>query len=202
MSIGKNVKLFRKQLGISQRELARRIDMTGQMISRIEQETTTPSMDTLRRIAIALKIPFYTLLGEDCECSRELIIAIDQVYPYRESSFSILDILSRDTSIHYEELHSVINKGSSLSKSQEDELFMYLKGLDYDVFQELYQRFRRDDYYSSIVPCVEKDIYPILKNYITEEFKAYGIPLDDEKITKIVDDILEFKSFKIYELLK
>lgn len=59
--IGKNVTKFRGNLSISQRELGRRVGISGQMISKIENNLTNPSMETLKKIAAALECTVYDL---------------------------------------------------------------------------------------------------------------------------------------------
>lgn len=56
-----DLKKNREEADISQRELARRINMSGQMISKIERGETTPSLDTLNKIASALDVPVSSL---------------------------------------------------------------------------------------------------------------------------------------------
>lgn len=51
MTIGEKIKLFREKKKISQRELGRRINKTGQFISLIEQNKSSPSVDTLYAIS-------------------------------------------------------------------------------------------------------------------------------------------------------
>ncbi|MDQ0150067.1 helix-turn-helix domain-containing protein [Eubacterium multiforme] len=64
MSVNENIKFYRKQKKISQRELGRRIKKSGQLISLIEQGKTTPSIDTINKIALALDISADKLLLE------------------------------------------------------------------------------------------------------------------------------------------
>lgn len=61
--IGKNVTKFREKLSISQRELARRVGISGQMISKIENDLTNPSVETLNKIAATLGVTINDLLG-------------------------------------------------------------------------------------------------------------------------------------------
>jgi transcriptional regulator with XRE-family HTH domain len=55
-SIGDILRMYREKAGISQRELGRRIDMSGQMISKIEKNETNPSGETILKIATELNI--------------------------------------------------------------------------------------------------------------------------------------------------
>lgn len=74
MSIGENIKEFRLNKGISQRELARLIGKTGQFISLIEQGRNNPSIETLNKIATVLEVSQYELLvGEPFPETGELI---------------------------------------------------------------------------------------------------------------------------------
>lgn len=66
-NIKENIKEKRERLGISQRELARRIEMSGQMISKIESGSTSPSIETLQLIANALEVSIKDLLEDNTE---------------------------------------------------------------------------------------------------------------------------------------
>ncbi|ACD23218.1 helix-turn-helix transcriptional regulator [Clostridium botulinum] len=60
--VGEKVAKFRKILGISQRELGRRTGLSGQMISKIENNLTNPSLETLGKIASVLNVNLNNLL--------------------------------------------------------------------------------------------------------------------------------------------
>lgn len=60
--IHNNLKIFRKAIGISQRELGRRIKMSGQYIAKIEKGERTPTLETLKKIASALGVELLELL--------------------------------------------------------------------------------------------------------------------------------------------
>lgn len=64
MNLSDKIKNLRIQKGISQRELGRRIGMSGQMISKIEGNRTTPSLETLVKIADAFEVHASTLVPE------------------------------------------------------------------------------------------------------------------------------------------
>ncbi|MDT8715559.1 helix-turn-helix transcriptional regulator [Clostridium sp. 19966] len=69
--IGKNLELIRKFVGISQRELGRRIEMSGQYIAKIEKGERTPTVNTIEKIASALNVEVYELF-EHPKFTREL----------------------------------------------------------------------------------------------------------------------------------
>ena len=77
MSVNEKIKIYRQQKKISQRELGRRINKTGQLISSIERGETTPSMDTIKKIAIALDVSLISLLDDPSEIIDKSGVFID-----------------------------------------------------------------------------------------------------------------------------
>lgn len=59
--VGKRIKLARKEKGLTQEELAERLDIHETTLSRIETGVSNPSVQTLNKIAKALKIPLSEL---------------------------------------------------------------------------------------------------------------------------------------------
>lgn len=70
--IGDNVAKYRKNLNISQRELGRRSGLSGQMISKIENSNTIPSVTTLTKLADALETSVSELWGESETLNKEV----------------------------------------------------------------------------------------------------------------------------------
>jgi transcriptional regulator with XRE-family HTH domain len=65
MSLGQKIQELRRKRGFTSRELATGVQVTSSLISQIEHDKTSPSLDTLRRIAKALGVPLIYLLLED-----------------------------------------------------------------------------------------------------------------------------------------
>jgi len=65
MSLGKKIEDLRRKRGLTTRALAAGAQVTSSLISQIEHGKTSPSLDTLRRIAKALGVPLIYLLLED-----------------------------------------------------------------------------------------------------------------------------------------
>ena len=61
-NVGERIKKLRRKAGLSQHELAlkSRVDLTS--ISEIESGLRNPSLKTLHKIALALKVPMHELL--------------------------------------------------------------------------------------------------------------------------------------------
>lgn len=61
---GENLKTLRKQKGFSQEELATRLHVVRQTISKWEKNLSVPDADTLIRLAEILEVSVSELLGE------------------------------------------------------------------------------------------------------------------------------------------
>ena len=64
MFIGQRVKQLRENKGLSQGDLERLSGMLRTYISRVENGHSVPSLDTLKKFAIALDVPLYQLFCE------------------------------------------------------------------------------------------------------------------------------------------
>ncbi len=62
--LSENIKAIRKSKGLSQQELAVRLNVVRQTVSKWEQGLSVPDADMLISISEALEIPVSTLLGE------------------------------------------------------------------------------------------------------------------------------------------
>ncbi|APM41325.1 hypothetical protein BS101_18390 [Clostridium kluyveri] len=64
MSVGKNIKKYRKSKNLTQKQLAQKIGVIPVTITRYENNKREPNIDTLNEIAKALDVPVYELIGE------------------------------------------------------------------------------------------------------------------------------------------
>ena len=72
MELGQQLKAHRKELGISQDELAEKFFVTRQAVSRWENGETVPNVDTLKLLSKFFDVSINTLLGSPrqlvCQC--------------------------------------------------------------------------------------------------------------------------------------
>lgn len=98
-AIGSNIRMVRKAQGISQTELANRVGSNKSAISRYENGTQKPSLDTLMRVADALSVDLAELMKEKAAPSlenasngldwlRELNINLAEMNPAARQSFT------------------------------------------------------------------------------------------------------------------
>jgi len=65
--VGAEVKALRTERGLSMRALAERCDLSPNTISLIERRSTSPSVSTLHRLAVALNVPITAFFKEASE---------------------------------------------------------------------------------------------------------------------------------------
>lgn len=70
MKLGSRIKKCRTQAGITQVELAKRLGVTPQAISQYERGIKNPKLDTVKRIADALEVPWTDLCDDVDEHTR------------------------------------------------------------------------------------------------------------------------------------
>ena len=68
---GEKIRIARKKAGLSQGELADRLDVTRSLIGQYERGVRNPKPSTIQRIADALGIPFTELLPESADQTPE-----------------------------------------------------------------------------------------------------------------------------------
>lgn len=65
MTLGQNIKKYRKQKGLTQSELAEMIDLKNITIRKYESDDREPSIETITKIAAALEVPVGKLIEDN-----------------------------------------------------------------------------------------------------------------------------------------
>ena len=113
MNIGKKIRAWRDERGLTQNELASRANISRSYLAGVETEKYNPSIDTLNSIAAALNVST-SFLMEEVDLKRGIIASIYNDYP--ESSLD--RIVSRYNELN-EENRSIIDQMiEKLIKSQ------------------------------------------------------------------------------------
>ncbi|NFA41830.1 XRE family transcriptional regulator [Clostridium botulinum] len=71
MNIGENIKKYRTEKEISQEKLATKLDVSSRTLQSYEAGRTAPTIEVIKKIAIALDVPFYKLIENDENLSKE-----------------------------------------------------------------------------------------------------------------------------------
>ena len=69
--LGENIKKLRKEKGFTQEELAARVHVVRQTVSKWEKELSVPDAQMLKRIAEVLETEVSTLLGSEIHSEKE-----------------------------------------------------------------------------------------------------------------------------------
>lgn len=131
--IGSRIKEVRIRLGMSQKELADKVDLTPSFISQLENNQISPSLNSFIQITEALGINLTELLLKDTKqkelhwhITRE---SIRQRLFEKGSEYSMYTVVSNGNALAY---LTVINKGERLNKHflqhKKNELIYVLKG--------------------------------------------------------------------------
>lgn len=67
MSVGENIKILRKNNGLSQKQLADKVELSEITIRRYEKGINKPSVEVIYKLAEALEVSVYQIIGEQYE---------------------------------------------------------------------------------------------------------------------------------------
>ena len=79
MSVGQNIKKYRKEAGFTQVDLARRLDIIQTNISRWETDSIIPSLDTLKKLSKLLNVSVDAILFSEKD-KRKLKISDKELF--------------------------------------------------------------------------------------------------------------------------
>jgi transcriptional regulator with XRE-family HTH domain len=101
MTIGEHIMLLRKQNGLSQAALGKKIGTSGDIIGRYERNIMTPSVDVIIKISDILKVSIDYLVGKtNLVIDKETIKRLEEINSLSEEKkqyiLNHLDILIRD----------------------------------------------------------------------------------------------------------
>lgn len=170
-----NIKKIRENNHISQRELARRIEMSSQMISKIERGETSPSLETLNKIATALQVPLNKLIENKISSIEDLFdkFNIHESLPQlAELSNLSIDILDK--------IFSPYRKGYS---DEDIKKLGYSKNLTDEQIQE-WLLFNKEKPYESKIEIEMSYWYNFITNYP-------GVDVTEFKIKHVKEIIKE-----------
>ena len=71
MSTGEKIKIARKKAGLTQRELGEKLGVSQSAVGQFEMDRSNPNLETLEKIASALKTPISELLDNNFANTRE-----------------------------------------------------------------------------------------------------------------------------------
>lgn len=79
--IGKNVRKIRKEKGISILDLSKKTNLSKSTISDLETGKSSPTIDTLMKIADALGVDVQDFFRESCKKASEIVEDLEEEFP-------------------------------------------------------------------------------------------------------------------------
>lgn len=124
MSVGQNIKNAREQIGLSQRALAEKLNITQAAVSQFENGKNPPKIDTLIKISTALNVDINSLLEDtDSPILRAM----------KESDSALYEDYKKHLLSHSVELENIdvelINNFHKLNEAGQRRLLEYLSEL-------------------------------------------------------------------------
>lgn len=101
MTLGQQITALRKKKGISQADLGKRVETSGDIIGRYERDEVKPSIEVVIRMADTLEVSLDFLVGKtDLELDSSTLNRIREVTALpdedRKQVFMVVDALIRD----------------------------------------------------------------------------------------------------------
>lgn len=181
MNIGENIKKYRKALNISQKDLAKKLNMPISTLANYENNHREPNIEVLNRIAKALRIPIRDIIGDDDNYKEYFngYSIIDKTTPFTQiitnkdlccklniNIENVCSLLKLEENITIDSLQALC-KYLELNEDEEAFLYsMYVYKTDNDLFRIV------------IFYYYLKDEYGIELNYPNEDFLSIGDKLN------------------------
>ena len=101
MSLGQQITALRKKKGISQADLGKRVETSGDIIGRYERDEVKPSIEVVIRMADVLEVSLDYLVGKtDLELDSSILNRIREIQKLndleQQDAFKLLDMFLRD----------------------------------------------------------------------------------------------------------
>lgn len=141
MSIGENIKLYRTKLGLTQKQLAENCSLSESAIKYYESNRRKPKIETLGKIADALDIDLWDIIGEDSNL--EIDLPKKEIDPYKDKMDKVFFKMEKEKAIKewikttnlYEILTNVLEKNYELNDLRNN--LDTLSDLEINEFKEL-----------------------------------------------------------------
>jgi len=132
IDIGARLRSLRDQHGLSQRELAKRAGVTNGTISMIEQNRSSPSVGSLKKVLDGFPIAMSDFFANDFSSRRKIFFTVDELTRISEGKIEYKQI-GRDLSgkalqVLHETYHRGADTGRTMLSHQGEEAGVIIKG--------------------------------------------------------------------------
>ncbi|NPV57063.1 MAG: helix-turn-helix transcriptional regulator [Anaerolineae bacterium] len=130
--LGKRLKKRRVELGLTLRQLAEMTSLTPSFISQLERGMTTPSLNSIQRLADALKVPFMFFISEEGQSTLRVTRAGHRRKVLVEDVHTSYELLSPDLTTGFEGVLIRLDPGARSAVRrlpvETEELFFVMEG--------------------------------------------------------------------------
>ena len=117
LNVGARLRALRRLYGLSQRELARRAGLANSAVSLIEQNRSSPTIATLRKLLAGFPISLAEFFGSDLGTQPELFYPRDQLPEIRGDALVMRQVGPRTASRRLQVLHEIYQPGGDTGES-------------------------------------------------------------------------------------
>ncbi|MEI6208628.1 MAG: cupin domain-containing protein [Desulfuromonadales bacterium] len=112
INIGERLRNMRELNGMSQRALAKKANVTNGIISMIEQNRTSPSIATLKKILDGIPISIADFFTFDLESEMKVVYSASELVEIGDKGFSFRQVGSHIKDLTMQILHERIERGA------------------------------------------------------------------------------------------
>lgn len=130
--LGKRLRIVREAAGLSQRQLAKRSDVSNATISLIEQNRTSPSVGLLKRVLDGLPMPLAEFFGGEETSKQHVFFTADELIEIGSGGISYRqvgrDLSNRSLQVLHEMYAPGADTGEALLSHQSEESGVVIRG--------------------------------------------------------------------------
>lgn len=151
-NIGERLRMIREKHGFSQRALAKQANVTNGIISMIEQNRTSPSVGTLKKILDGIPVSLAEFFTFEQTQQRKIVYSADELVQIGGKGFSYLQVGHNLQGMAMQIIHETIDPGADSGKVMlthaSEEGGVVIRGrIELTVDDEVYQLGPGDAYY-------------------------------------------------------
>jgi len=152
VNIGQRLKMIREKHGFSQRALAKQANVTNGIISMIEQNRTSPSVGTLKKILDGIPISFAEFFTYEETQQRKIVYTADELVQVGGKGCSYLQVGHNLKGMAMQIIHETLEPGADTGREmlvhESEEGGIVVRGhLELTVDDQIYHLGPGDAYY-------------------------------------------------------
>lgn len=149
MPIGENIKKYRNNLELTQKQLAEKASLSESAIKYYESNRRNPKFDTIKKIAAALGVPINNLLSSEDTFSLDLLSCVQRAYRNYSNSFPnelhLTSILIDDCGFSEKRASEVVYDQASFIVDEIEKIISYINEIDPNTYNDFLKETDREE---------------------------------------------------------